>query len=187
MKYFKKLADHLPVQPLLDILDAHPDWWEEMTLRQSYAGSAHHSTKSIILMGTQEKHDLNKIFDDCTTEPYPHMQECFHALLPIVHAMQHACPGVHGLGRIIIARLPRDTRVDWHVDEGKYAESTHRLHVALRTNQWCEMAVEKGIELETQHFSTGELWWFNHRESHAFSNTGTTERIHLILDVKGIV
>jgi hypothetical protein len=183
MKYFRKLADHLPVKPLLDILDAHPDWWEEMTLRQSYAGSAHHSTKSIILMGTQEKHDLNKIFDDCTTEPYPHMQECFHALLPIVHEMQHACPGVHGLGRIIVARLTAGAEVDAHIDEGKYAESTHRLHVPLRTN------MDSGLRCgdEITHFSTGELWWFNHRIEHSSYNWGEKERIHLILDVKGIV
>jgi hypothetical protein len=181
MKNFKLLARDLPVHYLLDIVDAHPDWWSELTLRQSYPGSAHKETQSIILSGTSETTDLQKIFDDLTQVQYPHMAECADALSAILRPCLEALPKVTSFGRIIIAKLPSGKAVDPHIDEGRYAEAYMRLHVPMRTNAaaWLKSGDE------TCAFKDGELWWFNHRISHAAFNLGDTDRIHLIVDVQG--
>jgi hypothetical protein len=184
MKNFRCLATDLTVQPLLDVLDTHAGaWWEELTLRQSYPGSAHHATQSIILNGTVEKQDLQGIFDDRRTEPYPHMKECAEALTPILATVIKAACRFERFGRIIVARLPAHSVVESHIDTGKYAETFLRLHVPLRTNMRCYMKAGE----ERAHFSKGELWWFNHRILHDAENWGETPRIHLIVDVKGEV
>lgn len=184
MNNFKKLAEGLPTAPLLAAIDAHPEWWDEMTLRQDYPGSAHAATQSIILRGTRCRGtDLQRIFDDTTTEWWDRAFDVKEPLIDLMHSVMIPIHNYLGRlampGRIIVARLPTGAKVAEHTDEGKYAESSMRLHIPLRTNRSCYLASGD----EVCHLGEGELWWFNHRIPHSAYNLGDTERIHLILDV----
>ena len=43
-KYFRRIAYGLDVEPLLELLDARPELWDEITTRQNMTKSPHKDT-----------------------------------------------------------------------------------------------------------------------------------------------
>lgn len=175
---FERICEGLPVEPLLQLIDANPDWWNAITIRQNFLGSAHHQTQCIHLRGP-----TSFVFEDAfmrtETLDYPLLESCIDALMPVLRPLLTAIDW-SDLGRILIVRLPPGCALDPHVDEGRYAAHFARFHVALRANDQCALVVED----QPQHMAPGEAWWFNHRTTHSAHNHGDTERIHLIVDAR---
>ena len=48
---FVRIADGLDVKPLLKLLDAKPELWKEIEIRQQFTGSPHKDTESIYVRG----------------------------------------------------------------------------------------------------------------------------------------
>lgn len=173
---FERICEGLPIEPLLAALDARPDWWNEIVIRQIFLGSAHHMTQSIHLRGP-----LSFCYEDAflstATQDYPLLEPLMPVLMPVLSPLLTAI-AYRELGRVLIVRLPPGGALDPHIDQGVYAEHFDRYHVALRTNADCCLVVDD----EPQHMAAGEAWRFDHRKTHSAFNRGSVERIHLILD-----
>lgn len=84
----------------------------------------------------------------------------------------------HKLGKAMLVRLRPGGWIDWHVDEGSYADAHWRGHLPIVTNDGCH--VFSGIH--AGHLPPGHFFKFDNSALHSGINTGRTERIHLIVD-----
>lgn len=82
------------------------------------------------------------------------------------------------IGRVVFAKLPPNTKIQPHIDEGTYSENTDRHHFVVTTNP--DVIFHSGDE--QFHMPRGEIYWFNNHVTHSVENMGTTNRIHLIVD-----
>ena len=174
---FDRIATGLDVAPLLAALDAMPELWGEITLRQDYPGSAHHDTDCIFLRGPRSFTPEDYFFDLGSFD-YPAMDKLADALVPLLRQLLQDVLQVEELGRVLIVRLKPGGHVDAHVDEGDYADHFARFHVAL-TGEPGSVLTAGG---EVQHFAPGEAWWFDHKVEHTADNLGDVPRIHIIFD-----
>jgi len=179
-----RVASGLPVEPLAEKIRANPWWWNEITDRQDYPGSAHHDTKAIFLRWCPGR-DIESAFTDVVAVAYPRGLDLLREWVSIVVAIRHMLPDPDPeVGRVIVASLKPGGRIDEHADEGLYADTFERFHVALnRVGDVLRVQRADGVD-EYVTMLPGEAWWFNHKQPHTCTNYGDEERWHLIIDMK---
>lgn len=106
-------------------------------------------------------------------------------LLPEARAVLFSVMGrVQGerLGRVLINRLPSGASVLSHSDrvEGMTEKYYDRFHAVLQTNAGVDFRC--GDEHVTMR--TGDIWWFDNFTVHEVKNSGNTDRIHLVMDIR---
>jgi hypothetical protein len=176
MQHFKRLLTNIDVGPMLDALDARPQLWDEITLRQDTPGSPHHDTRCIWLRGPREI-TLDSVFNDTKSFDYLSMGELAESVYPLVAPILRQL-GSTLLGRVMIAELKPGGFIDPHEDQGQYAKKFSRFHLVLTSDLGNTFTVEN----ESVHMAPGELWWFNHRGEHQVRNDSATPRVHIIFD-----
>lgn len=177
MQNCKRIATNLAVGPVLEALNAQQDMWSEITIRQTYPGSAHHDTACIFARGP-EAFTMEKYLDDLGSYDFPAMDKLAGVLVPALRPVLQEVLKVDQLGRVLIINLKAGGQVDDHIDEGTYADHFARFHVVLSTNPHCHN-VTGG---EAAHWEVGECWWFDHKKLHSAMNYGATDRIHIAFD-----
>lgn len=168
----------LPVQPLLSAIKA--EYWEDISIRQQYPGSAHRDTECIFLRGPASF--LN--FFDTTAQDYPRLEPLMPTLMPVMRPLLHLlqCSGA-GIGRIMLVRLNPRGHVRIHTDTGPYADAFQRHHVVLSSNEHCSYHCgESTIHASHDGGVPGDCFWFDHHKPHYSHNHGDTPRVHLIVD-----
>lgn len=151
--------------------------------RQEYQGSPHHDTECIVLRGPDEPTPENW-FQDVEHVDYPLLKEWVAARsliaaaeIPIAQTLGVPAPV---LGKIMVVSLKAGGTIDWHVDEGAYAQNHMRFHLGIN--------VSAGAWLysggEAQQIGAGNLVFFNNLTTHSAANFGPVPRIHLIIDVR---
>lgn len=173
MNKFKLIATRIDPAPLLALLEGNASMWHEVTIRQSYAGSAHRDTETIFLRAPASLVDVLNVIDSVDM---PAIQVLAPALLPVMAQITDAI-GMRELARAMIVKLKAGGRITPHFDAGSYARYFARFHYVLTSTPECRFTVGD----ETVHMAPGELWWFNHQVEHHVENDGP-DRIHLILD-----
>jgi quercetin dioxygenase-like cupin family protein len=173
MANLKRIATGIDPAPLIALLDANPEMWRQITIRQEYAGSAHADTETIFLRAPARLVDVLNVLDSVDMGS---IHVFSPALLPI---MGHITNALHlrELARAILVKLKAGGRITPHRDEGAYARYFARFHYVLTSTPECRFTVGD----ETVHMAPGELWWFNHQVEHHVENDGP-DRIHLIFD-----
>ena len=81
--------------------------------------------------------------------------------------------------RAQFARMRPGAEIKPHIDSSALLIAAHRLHIPLTSNH----GVAFKIHGETVRMQIGQLYELNNRVRHAVTNAGTTERIHLIIDI----
>ena len=175
-KYFKRIAEGLDVEPLLQLLDAKPELWKEIQTRQKFTNSPHKDTETIHVRGAL-KMSAYYLMWDVGAYDYPCMEYLKPALVPLMRPTLEQLQ-VKEMGRVMIVNLKPCGHVTKHNDQGTYADHYQRFHLVLKSNQHCFQTC--GNEL--QRFEVGDVWWFNHKELHTAHNVGDTDRIHIIFD-----
>lgn len=163
------------------LLEPDHELWDRVTVRQSYAGTAHSQTRTIFLRGpARPEWDCIPSIDTYGAAAMPDIYENILAGIRSVlhHARDCAHSGNIELGRIMLVELAAGGAISEHTDEGAYAEHYERFHVALTNSPQSSLTVGG----EKQHFAPGQCWWFNHRLPHSASNLGDSRRVHLIFD-----
>jgi len=95
----------------------------------------------------------------------------FQTLLDGLH-----CP----IGSARLLRLNAGAIIDEHVDGGLcYEFGEARLHIPVATNPQLEFVLNKNRIV----MAVGECWYINANMPHAVANRGTTDRVHLVIDV----
>lgn len=172
-KDIRIILAELPVQPLLDAIDAA--WWDDITIRQSYPGSHHRDTHCIFLRGP--KSFLH--FFDTTATDYPRLAVLMPVLMPVLAPLLNTlqCPP-DAVGRVLLVKLRAHGHVQTHTDTGPYADAFTRHHVVLSSNEFCSYRCGESEECPPP----GTAFWFDHHKPHSATNNGPTDRIHLIVD-----
>lgn len=172
---FKRLVTGLDVAPILNTINTMPELWHEITLRQEYPGSSHQDTESIFLRGPKSL-TREDYFFDLGSFDYPAMNKLGEIIYPVMEVVADILK-IAELGRVIIVKLNHHGVIKPHIDEGLYADHFARFHICLQAEGSTLTAGD-----ETQHFSPGEAWWFNHKVIHSGINNSDVPRIHLIFD-----
>lgn len=166
-----------------NLIVRHKASWDAAKLRAEYAGSPHHATRSILLRGPANPSPANW-FDDVPQVEYAILKDFKSArslLLKIANLVAPMNGGQPGeLGKAMIVSLPPGGWVDWHVDEGAYAEAHHRFHVCLVPSPGAMLYVGG----EAVNLPVGMLNYVNNRVPHSAYNVGPVSRIHLIADIR---
>lgn len=173
---FERIDQGVDVAPLLAAINLQPDLWDEITIRQTYPGSAHHDTSCIFLRGPYA-FTFAEYMGNTKAYDYPVMD----ALMPVIHNVMRPILidlGVTELGYVLVVRLKAGGEIDPHIDEGAYADHYERFHLVLTSEPGNEFTVAD----QTVHMAPGDLWWFNHKRLHSVVNGSAHERIHVIFD-----
>ena len=128
-KYFRRIAEGLDVEPLLQLLDAKPELWKEIQARQKFTGSPHKDTETIYVRGALKMTSYHVIWDVGSYD-YPCMQYLKSALVPLMRPVLEGL-GVKDLGRVLIVNLKATGQITRHIDQGAYAEHYERFHLVL--------------------------------------------------------
>lgn len=161
--------------------------FDDNRLRQDAPGSPHHDTRTILLREPSSGLTEESWFADEEYRNTPTLNEweAAKALLQRARAEAAKMGAANGValsrvGKAMVVDLKPQGWIDWHRDEGAYAENHARFHVALRTNPGCVM-YSGG---EAAHLPVGHLYWLDVRQIHAAVNFGLHRRVHLIFDLR---
>ena len=80
---FVRIAEGLDVEPLLELLDAKPELWKEIQIRQQFTGSPHKDTESIYVRGPLKMSQYYVLWDTGSYD-YPCMEYLKEALVPLM-------------------------------------------------------------------------------------------------------
>jgi hypothetical protein len=81
----------------------------------------------------------------------------------------------------ILIKLPAGKKIERHIDRAEAFKMYHRIHIALQTNSKCLFEVDN----EIINMKIGEIWEINNDgKYHSVENTGTSDRVHLLIDWK---
>jgi hypothetical protein len=143
------------------ILEYSPSDWEKYSFRQN-TFDVHKSTKTIPLF-----FDEYKKYKDFILQIENKISKKFSLNLKTIRA--------------ILLNLPSKCIIDPHIDQGESLESCMRFHIPIITNSLCVFGVsEKKINMKS-----GEIWEIsNTKKIHYVVNNGSSDRIHLIVDLK---
>lgn len=166
-----------------NLIIRHKDKFGLHKLRQQAPGSAHHDTETIILRAPPEPSADNWQLDVDHID-YPILKDWKSAKAMLTRIRNAVAPLNGGapaeLGKAMVVSLKPGGHVDWHVDEGEYAEAHDRLHVCLvpSPGAWLYAGGEGAV------LPVGQLTWVNNRVLHSAVNMGQNARVHLIVDVR---
>jgi tetratricopeptide (TPR) repeat protein len=80
--------------------------------------------------------------------------------------------------RILFAKLRAGGNIREHTDSGKSLLDCHRVHIPIVTNEGSIISVGG----EEKNMRVGEMWEIDNGNTHAVTNMGEEDRIHLIID-----
>ena len=176
-KYFRRIAEGLDVEPLLQLLDAKPELWKEIETRQQFTNSPHKDTETIYVRGALKMSPYYLLWDTGSYD-YPCMEYIKPALVPLLQPILKQL-GVEDLGRVLIVNLKATGQVTRHIDQGTYADHYERFHIVLKSNQHCFLTSGNWV----LNLQVGECWWFNNKALHSAENNSTEyDRWHIIFD-----
>lgn len=175
----KRVAEGLPIAPLLEAIAKEPSLWKENTWRQDEAGGQQ-DTESIMLRWA-DQNNFDRIRDSTSVVGLSNLgklkesHEVFKKALTLVGAIEW--------GRSFIVKLKPGGRVYPHSDVGTYADKFERFHICLTADPEFEYHVQHPTgPIETCNMKPGELWFFNHKRVHWAHNAGKNDRISIVLD-----
>lgn len=179
-----QVIDHIDVSQLAADVSrkSREALWDKHTLRQDYPGTAHKSTRCIFLRGPRQL-SMEDWFKDEPSENYETINEMplvKHILLSVMAVVRIRTPPLVKTGHAMLVELAPGAGINWHVDEGEYAQKNVRFHLPLVTNPGCFLV--SGAQVV--HAEVGALTYFNNRILHSAVNLGQTRRIHLICDFR---
>jgi hypothetical protein len=180
MKNFELLASNIDTQALVDALAQRPHLWNQRTLRTKHSGSHHSQVDDIWLrFNPIEGRTENEIRHGLDCIDYPPYEE----LAPWARDLVVLTTGIAAkpkVGRCLITRLKPNCEIHTHIDGDRHSQYYTRIHLVLTGGDGNMFYCGN----ESVNMRTGELWWFNNRLLHSCKNTGTEDRIHIVMDVK---
>jgi hypothetical protein len=172
MNHFRKIGE-VDISKARIAINVMPQLWNEATFRQEHPLSPHKKTESIYLRWPKDYTAYAALYAR-DYEDKPALR------LPIFSSLLLSVEKLIGKSaqRAMIVRLNPNGYISSHIDQGPHAAATDRFHCAIQTNQgsWLKSGDEKIIVLP------GEVYWFDKHAMHEAENTGTTPRVHLIVD-----
>ena len=177
MKNFVLLKSGIVVaRALIELYDQ--GMWNWLNLRRGFAHSCHKEIEDVVMRFAplDRPQNFESIMNGLDTVSYIPWFSHLHCQ----QLLRDAFPEDTVIGRVVASKVPPGAQVYAHKDEGAYARSHHRFHIVLSS--------ESGNEFhcggEIVEMEPGELWLFNHQETHSVINKSKSDRVHLIVDVR---
>lgn len=197
MKHLRPLVYGLDVAPVLEELDAHPELWNQFTLRTEGYAPAHNGISDIWVRyrdwaeWQQIQLEVNdpsgvgaqQLVARFVGEPhdsvwYPAIEKLPSIRTLVYELMYHY--NVERLGGILITRIPPYGRVGPHIDRGWHANYYEKILVQLRSAPQQAFCFDDGrFECEP-----GTVYAFDNSFEHWVDNMSAVERISLIVCVR---
>lgn len=171
------------------LLMKHAVRFKDDTRRQDYPGSPHHDTETILLRGPFDMDENSGAALRANwQEDVPHADRQILANWPTARTVIGEIAASHErrstappeFGKIMVVSLRPGGKVDWHSDQGPYAEAYDRFHVCLVPSPGAFL-FSGGMAMTLQ---PGVICWVNNRTLHSAINVGPCARVHLIFDVR---
>ena len=170
---FNYLGD-INQKTLNDLISVLPDVdWFENTLRQ-VSFNAHQKTNTIFLTNTAQTKPWNGIDSLNTKISNPFL---FNLAKPIIEELEKRFDSK--VARSMLIRLPAGEKILPHPDSGHYLMSVHRCHIPVQTNPDVLFTVGS----TTINMKVGQGYEINNSKWHRVENNGTTDRMHLLVDL----
>jgi hypothetical protein len=183
---FQLLATGIEIAPLVAQLDAHPELWDQHSLRRTGEGTPHARMSDIWVRYNdirpyQARGDLSGFNDAHVPIWYPAWY-VLSALRPLVLSMA-AHFQAEMIGGVLITRVPGGQSIAPHTDRGWHVDYYDKLYLSLRAPEHCYFSTK------TQETSPrpGELWLFDNRVEHWVDNQSEEDRITLIVCLRTAV
>lgn len=186
MKNFQLIAPNMDVLPLLLAIKRQPELWREDTYLRDYPQGPFKQIETIMLRfpprtvhESEAARDLYFTLNDqheCIDyPPYKILSDA----RPLIMWLMSRVSGER-LGRCMINKVAPGGRIFPHADTPEHAEYYSRFHIVLQSNPESEFRAGD----ETVNMAAGEIWWFDNKQVHEVHNHGTTDRIHLVVDIR---
>lgn len=187
MKHFLKIADGFDVKPVLAELEAHPELWDQHTIRKTAPGTPHSRMSDIWVR-------YNDVAPFKASGDYSTFND---AHVPVWYDAWEKCPSLHDivfslmrivegemLGGVLITRIPAGLGIDPHRDAGWHVDHFDKFYVSLQSPVGAVFGTEVGGESEVLSPKAGECFLFDNRKMHWVSNTSNADRITLIVCIR---
>lgn len=147
--------------------------WDADPFRQTMF-KAHQHTNNVYLTNIIESKLWNGID---TLEVVIVNKNLYDIAYPIIEGLEQRFNSK--LARSMLIRLPASKKIQPHPDSGHYLMSVHRCHIPIQTNPEVMFTVGQ----TTINMQVGQGYEINNSKWHYVSNNGTTDRVHLLIDL----
>lgn len=183
---FQLLAADMDITPLLLAIKRQPALWREDTYLRDFPQGPfggietimlRFPTKGVFETQAEVQNHLSK-YDQHECVDYPPYKTLTDARPLIMWLMSRV--GGERLGRCMINKIAPGGRISPHADTPAHAEYYSRFHIVLESNEQTTFLAGD----EQVHMRAGEIWWFDNKQVHEVVNEGTSDRIHLVVDIR---
>ena len=177
MTSFAQISKYLSVAWLVEALAAKPELWNANTLRTSNLASPHQQADDIWLRFNAIPANPSD-WDELESVNYPALAQLPEAEKLVRWLADRVSS--ERIGRVLITRLKPGGHIASHRDTEQHASYYERFHIVLQSNDHCMFHCGD----DTLAMKPGECWAFNNQIEHSVENNGTTDRVHLIVDMR---
>lgn len=182
----KLIKANINVVPLIKRLETSEFLWKENTWRQDYVVkldrpiSPQQDTEAIMFRWAPEN-TIESVRDSLDVRIHKNLYEIKEVQSVLMECLSAA--GSIECGRVFIAKLKPGGKVIPHCDYGMYSDHFERFHLVISSEPGNRFFVQdsRGWE-ESYYMSSGQLFWFNHKEMHWAINSSNKPRMHMIID-----
>ena len=175
MQNFFRIADALPVEPILEEIHRWPDAWDLQTGRQKIA--VQREARAIPIRGLRKSKIRGRQRRDVHETRYTTISRQFPRTTKFICDWAERFDAE--LARAKLVNLPVGHVVYPHHDRGEYYARRNRFHFVLQSEGSWMRAGDEEVRMRT-----GEFWWFDNKAEHEARNDGEVDRIHLIFDLE---
>lgn len=187
MQFFEKLPFIFDVADVRAALAAHPDLWNQHTIRKTAPSSPHAAMSDIWVRYNDvapfaASDDYSRFNDAHVPIWYDAWTKCPDvqaALRPILFGLMEYVEG-EMLGGVLITRIPSGCGIAPHVDRGWHVEYYDKFYVSIesapRAEFWC------GNEFINP--APGDVYRFDNRLEHWVTNESGHDRVTLIVCIR---
>jgi hypothetical protein len=187
LRHFEKIADSIDVAPVLAELAAHPELWDQHSIRKTAPGTPHAQMSDIWV----RYNDVTKFakagdyrgFNDAHVPIWYPAWRALPALRPIIFDLMALTQG-EMLGGVLITRIPPDGGIAPHADRGWHVEHYDKFYLSLQSARGAVFGCEHDGGREELSPNPGEIYLFDNRKSHWVENASDQDRITLIVCIR---
>lgn len=186
MRHFQKIAEGLPVTEVMDQLYAHPDLWDQHGPRKEFEGSPHVKTSDIWVRFNAYKNLDPENYAAFSNEHIPEWYPAWDrlpALKPVVYGLMSRVQG-EMLGGVLITKVKPGGVVEPHQDKSWHVDFYRKFYVSLQSEDGSVFGCKVEDEIEELRPKTGECWLFDNHKTHWVQNTGSDDRVTLIVCIR---
>jgi len=168
-----KFHGNFDISSIKNIVNSFDSEWKINTYRQeSY--SVHQNTESYFIFDVSNEWS---VLDPYIVTKESNNEKLLSLINPIVETLEKIHDGK--VGKTLLINLPPVKNVIPHTDKRDYLNIVRRHHIPIITNDGVNFYVGD----ESINMKEGQCWEINNSLLHSVDNQGTTNRIHLMIDV----